>query len=177
MNQKPYISFANPEEPDFAALEEWWKGLKQDTGGRARLRRSRSPGEVAQERAYYDLVLKMRAAGYEVGTGVAQRLATVAGLAAHVEQTDFKAPLAKQMATPREGQAKARKARVSEMRFRRLLKKPQAEDLYLPLMRVLKMLDRNCNLFDMARSVYWWEKQTTRQQWASDYYETAAKGA
>ncbi|MBU1276444.1 MAG: type I-E CRISPR-associated protein Cse2/CasB [Proteobacteria bacterium] len=174
MNRKPYVSFSKPEQPDSAALTDWWKTLEDNPGGRACLRRSRSPDEAALCPSYHNLLRQLRAAGYAVGPRQAQKLAAVAGLAAHLKQRDPKTPLpklplAKQMATPAKEQDKSR---VSGLRFRRLLEKQEAEDLYLPLMRVVKMLDGNCNLFDLARSVFWWNDRT-RRQWASQYYETA----
>lgn len=171
MNRKPYVSFSSSDQSDSQALTEWWESLEGDPGGRACLRRSRSPDEVAFCPSYHDLLRRLRMAGYEVGPGVAQRVATVAGLAAHVKQTHSKMPFASQMATAAEGQSKAR---VSGLRFRRLLEKRKAGDLYLPLMRAVKMLGGSCNLLDLARSVYWWNDKT-RMEWATRYYETAPK--
>lgn len=169
MNHKPYVSFSKPEQPDSAALTDWWKTLEDNPGGRACLRRSRSPDEAALCPSYHNLLRQLRAAGYAVGPWEAEKLAAVAGLAAQLKQLNTNLPLARQMATASEGQSKSR---VSGLRFRRLLEKQEAEDLYLPLMRVVKMLDGNCNLFDLARSVFWWNDRT-RRQWASQYYETA----
>lgn len=173
MKQNSYVSFSSSDQPDSQALVEWWKSLERDPGGRACLRRSRSPDEVAFCPSYHALLRHLREAGYPVGPGVAQRIAPVAGLAAHVKQTNARAPLASQMATAAEGQ---NKARVSGLRFRRLLEKREAGDLYLPLMRAVKMLDGNCNLLDLARSVFWWNDKT-RMEWASRYYETAPSEA
>lgn len=173
MHHYPYVSFSSSDHPDSQALTEWWKSLEGDPGGRACLRRSRSPDEVAFCPKYHDLLRRLRAAGYAVGPGVAQRVAPVAGLAAHVKETNSKLALAQQMATPGKNQDKAR---VSGLRFRRLLEKREAGDLYLPLMRAVKMLDGNCNLLDLAKSVYRWNDKT-RMEWATRYYETAPNEA
>lgn len=173
MSQDQYLSFSDPQGPDTVALEEWWEELCQqpNRGNRAELRRSRSPAEVVFAPAYHDLLRRLREAGYAVGPEGARGLAAVAGLAAHLKKQDVKESLARQFARPKEpGGA----ARLSGLRFRRLLDKQELEDLYLPLMRALKMVDNAANLRDLANSLYWWRKDS-RKNWAYQYYGTASQ--
>lgn len=169
MSDKTDSYFSRREQADSVALTDWWKALQEDPGGRACLRRSRSLGEVSLCPSYHDLLNRLRAAGCAVGPREAEKLAAVAGLAAHLKRLNPKSAPAQQMARPGKDR---NKARVSGLRFRRLLEKQEAADLYLPLMRVLKMLDGNCDLWGLARSVFWWNDRM-RREWASHYYETA----
>ena len=99
-----------------------------------------------------------------------EALASVAGLASHVKGnigTDKR--IAQLMARPRAGGGGAK---VSGLRFRRLLAVTERDELYPLLIRVIRLLDGKVNLVSLANSAYWWN-EITRKQWAYDYYATA----
>ncbi|KIX10836.1 type I-E CRISPR-associated protein Cse2/CasB [Dethiosulfatarculus sandiegensis] len=175
MKSKNNINFSYPDQTDTRIFLEWWEDLVNSSADRAWLRRSRSPGELAMCPAYHSLLARYRQAELNVNKWNGPKLAVMAGLAAHVKGRVEDTPLAKQMALPPK---KGDNPRVSELRFRRILSKTTLDDLYLPMYRVLRMLDGVCDLWDLARSIYWWEKNTlnqqgkqdTRTRWAVEYY-------
>jgi CRISPR system Cascade subunit CasB len=150
-----------------SVLLAWWKGLESDRGERASLRRASITMEVAFSPAYHRLLGRLQEQSGPVNR---EALAAVAGLATHVKShTDSGGSLAKQMATPKAGGSGAR---VSGLRFRRLLAVSERDELYPLLIRVVRLLDGNVNLLSLANAVYWWN-ENTRKQWAYDYYSTA----
>jgi CRISPR system Cascade subunit CasB len=148
-------------------LFAWWKGLESDRGERAFLRRASNITEAAFSPAYHRLLGRLKEQNGSVNR---EALAAVAGLATHVKaHTDIGGSLARQMAIPKAGGSGAR---VSGLRFRRLLAVSERDELYPLLIRVIRLLDGNVNLLSLANSVYWWN-ENTRKQWAYDYYSTA----
>ncbi|MCU7816054.1 MAG: type I-E CRISPR-associated protein Cse2/CasB [Candidatus Thiodiazotropha sp. (ex Rostrolucina anterorostrata)] len=154
------------ERKEGEILANWWEGLKQDAGGRARLRRCKSPEEVMLEPAFHRLLNRMRPfltsdEPFAPETSY-MRLAAVAGLLSHVTANDGRA-LAERMAEPR-----GNRPLLSALRFRRLLKS-QFDDLYPALIRVIRQLDKQASLFDLATSVFYWG-DTIRKRWALAYF-------
>jgi CRISPR system Cascade subunit CasB len=92
-----------------------------------------------------------------------------AGLAALVREDLPNGSFAQQMAQSKPGGSNAR---ISGLRFRRLLKHQSRDELYPALARVVRGLDGRANLADLAESVYWWG-EGIRKRWAFDYYTTA----
>lgn len=149
-------------------LTQWWTGLEQDTGGRARLRRCRSPEEVMLEPVFHRLLNRLRPilesqgrSDVEIASDIL-RLAAVAGLLSHVKKPNNRS-LAGSMAEKR-----GQRVLVSPLRFRRLLKVPFGE-LYEPMIRMLRLLDKQASLFDLANSVFYWGDKI-RKRWALDYF-------
>ena len=164
MKQMQYISFMN--NPDARAiLIDWWAGLDHARGDRAALRRCRSAQEVAFVPAFHRLRQNLSRIAYLD----AEKLAVVAGILSHVKENDFSHRFAQQMATPREG---SDRARVSGLRFRRLLKIEDREDLYGVMIRTIRLLDGSLNIASLADGVYWWNERT-KNNWAFDYYDKA----
>jgi CRISPR system Cascade subunit CasB len=96
----------------------------------------------------------------------------VVGLAAHVKADAGSATsFGRQMAEAVPGSGRAR---VSGLRFRRLVAEEERESLYLLLVRVVHLLNGTINLADMARSLYRWDDMA-RRQWAYDYYAAGPK--
>ncbi len=152
-----------------ALLIAWWEALDEDRGGRANLRRAAAPSEVAFESSFHKLLGGLRRQGYSVGTDGAMALAAVAGLAAHVKSHIGGASIAQQMAMPRSAGAGAR---VSGLRFRRLLAVSDREELYPLLLRVVRILDGHVNLVSLANATFWWNERT-KKDWAYGYYAAA----
>ncbi len=142
-------------------LKEFWQGLEDDRGSRAQLRRCKTPEEVVMVSAFHRLCRRIRPLMKKEHDGWEMRMAAIVGLLAHVRKLDFRKTLAEQMAA---GDSPA----VSELRFRRLLQHDR-RGLFNALIRVLGMLDKTANLFDLAQSVYYWG-DGERKRWAFDYF-------
>ena len=167
MSKKVSARLFQPGDESTAILRSWWKGLDHDRGERALLRRSSSPTEIVFSPAYHRLLGQFQQRGYIINRVA---LAAIAGLAAHVKvDTGPDKSVAKLMAGPGSG---GNRAKISGLRFRRLLAMNHRDEVYPYLIRVIRMLDFNVNLLDLANSVYWWNEKT-RMQWAYDYYETS----
>ena len=157
------------EEGDASAsiLRKWWSGLQNDTEEQTRIRRCGDPSSVMLSPQYDRLLNLLKDAGYDLDAGRSYALAAVVGLVAQVTaDTGPGVSFARQMAKPRPG---AKKARVSELRFSRLIAENQREGLYLLLIPVMELLSGAVNLADMAHSLYRWDA-TARTRWNDDYY-------
>ncbi|WP_127476009.1 type I-E CRISPR-associated protein Cse2/CasB [Sulfurivermis fontis] len=159
------ISF-NAGRPAGDIVAGWWEGLQQDSGGRAQLRRCKSPDEVMLEPAFHRLLNRMRGLLESDGNMPVdesyRRLAAVAGLLSHVKKPDNKA-LAERMA-----ESKGGRPRFSSLRFRRLMKE-SFDDLYPAMIRVIRQLDKTASLSDLANSVFYWGDKV-RKDWALAYF-------
>ncbi|HNQ33367.1 MAG: CRISPR-associated protein Cse2 (CRISPR_cse2) [Euryarchaeota archaeon ADurb.Bin009] len=164
MKQMNYISFTN--NPDArSALVEWWGGLERARGDRAALRRCRSAQEIAFVPAFH----RLRHDLSRIAPVDAEKLAVVAGILSHVRKNDYSLRFAQQMATSKDG---GDRARVSGLRFRRLLKIEGRDDLYGAIVRIVRLLDGSVNIASLADGVYWWNERT-KNNWAFDYYDRA----
>lgn len=163
MAKTAYLSFRDPDGSDAQILLTWWRRLEDNRADRALLRRAGEPAAMAFVPAYHALLRELLGAGYTVNR---EALAAVAGLAARVSEHEGGASVAGQMARPRQAGGNAR---VSDLRFRRLLAAEDLDLLYPQVGRALRLLDRRCNLLDLASAVYRWNPRQ-RKQWAYDYY-------
>lgn len=155
-----YLNFNN-DSPAMQAIVTWWQDLDDNRGDRAELRRCSTLTEVAFTPAYH----RLRFALMKCGQVNAEALALVAGLAARVKNNLPGNTLAEQMAT---GKADG-SAKVSGLRFRRLLKVKGQDELYTALARVMALLGGSVNLQSLVESAYYWNDRT-RKQWAFEYY-------
>ena len=167
MAEGKYLAFT--KDPAREILHDWWKDIDRHRGDRALLRRCRHPGEVVFYPSFHRL--RHRLADQELPLWN-EALAAVAGLAAHVKKIDSGRMFAQQMAAPR---GPKQGAIVSGLRFRRLLQRSELDDLYQPLIRAIRHLGGEINLFDLAHGVYWWRFDNTKKEWAYAYYEAAPK--
>jgi CRISPR system Cascade subunit CasB len=168
MSDVRYVNFA-PGTETAEALVAWWKGLERDRGERAALRRCTNLTEVAFVPSYHQLLRVLS----PHGKVDAERLALVAGLAARVKGHNPGVEIAVQMAQTKPGGSSAV---VSGLRFRRLLKIQNREELFLALGRVVALLGGTVNLVSLAKSAYEWN-EWTRKQWAFNYYSAAPSEA
>ena len=151
------LDFSN-DSPLSKGLYGWWQGLDQNRGLRAELRRARSVTEVVMLPAFHF-------AGRQFVKFFSQRsdkirLAMIIGLLSHVKQaTSVK--LARQMAT-------GDRPRVSELRFKRLLRY-ERDELYQPLVQVIRLLDRQVNIGEFAELCFYWG-DNVRRDLAFNYY-------
>lgn len=145
------------------AVLQWWSYLQEHKGARASLRHCHSPAEIALTEAFYLLHRRL----VSEDPIYIERLATLAGVLAHVDENEPSATFASQL-----GQGDD-KARVSGLRFRRLLSEDEPEAQMLGLIRAVRLLGRRANIIDLARSIRFWGART-KQRWAVDYYSVAS---
>lgn len=155
-----YLDFKN-DSAEMQALAVWWRALDDNRGDRAELRRCSTLTEIAFTPAYH----RLRFAVGKYGVVNDDALALVAGLAARVKSDIPENTLAEQMATGKTDGS----ARVSGLRFRRLLKVKDTDGLFNAMGRVVALLGGSVNLQSLANSVYFWN-DITRKQWAFEYY-------
>jgi CRISPR system Cascade subunit CasB len=157
------LTFTDPRV--LQALYGWRAGLEENRGDRAMLRRCQSPVEVAFTPAFHRLGSALR----EIARVDPDRLARVAGVIAHarLQEGPSRDRFAQQLAESAGG-----RARVSGLRFRRLLAEDDPERLYEMMIRLVRHLDGNADLGSLAQGLYWWNQQT-KKRWAQDYYERA----
>jgi CRISPR system Cascade subunit CasB len=170
MNDEKKINFRDQGFREI--LMSWWQGLDADTGGRAELRRAKSPDEVYVSRSFQaGLIRSLRDSGFKVTGAVMDRLAAVAGLIAHLRtgDNDPGQSVPEAMAAPGPGG----RARVSGLRFRRIMSIGDSErnELFLELLRLVRILKR-VNVIDLAEAAYWWNDRV-RKAWAVEYYSRA----
>lgn len=153
-------------------LQAWWRSLEQERADRAQLRRCRGPDQVLLLSAFHGLAREL--------PGLCRReplaLATVAGLASHIEHHDSGARFAEQLGTLRGG-----KPVFSELRFQQLQKASDWTEFYRRLRRALAVLEHRTNLIWLARDVFQWgaeqrgaiagkPDQRLRYRWAQQYF-------
>ena len=154
----------NRDSPLGVHLASWWNGLAERPGERAELRRAATVAEVVMTPAFQRVCARF--SGHFKGeTGWEVRFAAIIGLLAHVRELSSR-NLAEQMA--------GKPPVVSELRFRRLLQRDR-DDLYVAMIRVVRMLKYRVNVFDLAKSVYYWG-DFVKKEWAYTYFpKTPAK--
>ena len=145
-------------------LQKWWEDLQDRNGDRAELHRAETVTDVILLPAFQRACLRFKPY-FQHEENWEERLAAILGLLSHIRQLGEK-KLALDMASP--NILKNEPPVVSELRFRRLIQRDRA-DLYVSMIRVLRMLDNKANLHDLAYSVYFWGDNVKRR-WAFDYF-------
>lgn len=151
-------------------IMNWWEKLQEpaNRGVRAELRRARSADDVALQGPYYALLAKIVAIE-DLGmlkNSIPYRLPSVIGVLAHVKANNPDVKVAQAMGAKKKG---SDQARVSDLRFRRILHLEEGDELYTTMIRVVRMLDDTVNVADLASSIFFWNEKT-RKRWASQYY-------
>jgi CRISPR system Cascade subunit CasB len=173
LKRKPteHMETTTSDDVEVSALRAWWRGLDEHRGDRALLRRCRSIDDVLLSEAYHKLRNRLRREGVGFGPKREMQLAFAAGLLAHVRDDLPGGPsLLERMAAPRSDGSD--RARLSGLRFRRLLRHESREALYEPMIRVIRLLDRTANVRSLARELFFWSP-ARRKTWARVYYENA----
>ena len=134
-----------------------WESLKQNKGDRAEIRRCKNLEEIqkasAYQRCYWKLIKNF---SQEQLMPSREQMSIIIGLAVHIEDNETKCTdtdskkereyyFAYQIASPK-GKEKDAPPKLSEMRFRRLLKIKDRERLYRFLIQVIRILDKKVNL-------------------------------
>ncbi|MCK9547591.1 MAG: type I-E CRISPR-associated protein Cse2/CasB [Sphaerochaeta sp.] len=148
----------------------WWERLQEpaNRGMKAELRRARGADDVALQGPYYALLAKIMAME-DLGVlkrSIPYRLPSVIGVLAHVKSNNPKVEVAEAMGAKKKG---SDQALVSDLRFRRILRLEEGDELYTTMIRVTRMLDGSVNVADLASSIFFWNEKT-RKRWASQYY-------
>lgn len=157
------------------ALLECWGSLLQNKGDRAELRRCKNLDDVqktsAYQRNYWKLIDKFRQGENLVSH---EQMAIIIALSAYIddnkavyeedgeEKTDF---FGYQI-------SRGEKPKLSELRFRRLLKINDREKLFRFLIQVIRLLEKKVNLLDLLGIAYFWGDKT-KTKLAYKYYEKA----
>lgn len=139
-------------------LKKCWMDIQQNRGERAELCRAKSLNDIILLPVFQRTCLRFKPF-FQKEENWEYRLAAVIGLLAHVRETTSE-KIAKQMA--------GNPPIVSELRFRRLLQKDR-RDLFVTMIRVLRILNNQANLYDLANSVYYWGNRIKRD-WAFTYF-------
>lgn len=150
----------NPNELHTKALAEWWATLDDNRGVRAQLRRCDNPNTICFQPVYHSLKQRLKITND-------QRLPHVIGILAHVKN-NLPGEFAQQLATKKNDN----QAKLSGLRFRRLLAITDPEEFYVTMIRVLRLLDGQANIETLANDIYFWGDKV-RKKWATKYYENA----
>ncbi|MXX94157.1 MAG: type I-E CRISPR-associated protein Cse2/CasB [Gammaproteobacteria bacterium] len=156
-----------PFKPETIAFD-WWKRLNPDGGSSssphrdslARMRRADTPIEV-----FFEPEAIRLAARFNRHTTNFDRVAIIAGVLAHVRETDERSVA---RAIGRTKFEDDQSAAVSESRFRRLLQ-AQNHELLDVMRRLVRMLKGHVNVLDLSNSIFYWGDRV-RQRWIFDYY-------
>lgn len=153
-----------------AQVVKWWSMIQGPrlNGERAMLKRCKSPDEVALQSIYYTLlesVLELEEVEMFRGV-ITTRLPLIVGVLVHVEQDTPGCPVAKAMGMKKQG---SDRPVLSDLRFRRILRTEDSSELYISMIRIIKMLGNKADVKDLIQSLYFWNDQT-RKGWASQYY-------
>lgn len=163
--------------PASVFILEWWESLKQNKGNRAELRRCKNLEEIQKASAYqrcYWQLKKYFTPEQQVPSR--EQMAIIIGLAAHIEDDDLvkKTDQSDNQKNDFFGYQISRgdKPKLSELRFRRLLRIKDREKLYRFLIQVVRMLDKKVNLLDLLSIAYFWGDKA-KTSLAYKYYEKA----
>jgi len=145
------------------ALAKWRSDLHEPhrRGARAELRRSKNITDVIMTPSYQRLCARLGEELPSFSKQDKERLAFIAGLLAHVREHS-KAKLASAMSN---GSPPC----VSELRFRRLLQHQWDDRFYGAMIRIIRMLKYQVNVYDLVESMYYWNEQK-KKEWAYAYF-------
>lgn len=155
-----YIVFWN--EDDHSKLLSWWNSLKNNRGWRAELRRAESPADVLLCQGFRFLYYEM--AGHWTKEKNIMGLAAVAGVLAHVDYSDDRSfPVS--CASSADGGSKPV---MSELRFSQLQKCRSLDELYMRMIRAVRLLGKKANPVSIADSILHWNKEVFNEELESD---------
>lgn len=154
------------DKPLGVALQQWWTDLQTRNAERAELRRAQTVADVMLLPVFQRACMRFKPF-FQEDEQWESRLAAVLGVLAHIRHPNPEQPLALQMA--------GNPPVVSELRFRRLIQRDRT-DLYVSMIRVLRMLGNKANLHDVANSVYYWGDKVKRD-WAFTYFPNTPEKA
>lgn len=143
-------------------LFTFWQSLDKNRGVRAELRRCKTIADVIMTPSYQRLCARLRPV-MKHEYNFEENIAAVIGLLSHLKTNSQGRTLPQQMA-----ESTGNNPLVSELRFRRLLQRDR-EDLYGALIRILRMLKGEANLYSLSESVFYWG-DNVKKQWSFAYF-------
>jgi len=158
-------------------LLDWWDELKQNKGARAELRRCKNLAEIqmtaAYQRCFWQIVKHFAKEKWQSNK---EQMAIIIGLSAHIEDNDT----AKKDDQENHQEhdffgyqiSRGDKPKLSELRFRRMLKIKEREKLFRFLIQIIRLLDKKVHLLDLLRIAFYWG-EPARTKLAYQYYEKA----
>lgn len=149
-------NFRDHKEAITQAILEWHAALDHQRGARAQLRRARDPGETFYVRASWLLAQKLGRI-LELSEPQRQRIVPLAGLLSHLKSHAEVKSLGVQLAV------------LKELRFRRLLKCRERDDLYSAFITCIPLLKGQADMFQLASDFFYWNERV-RKHWAEHYY-------
>lgn len=148
-----YYAFWNEE--DHRKLRAWWASLKNNPGWRAELRRAEGPADILLSQGFRHLCFDL--AGWWTQEPRLLGLAAVAGIISHVETNDEFKSFAAQCATP--GEKNKDKPQMSELRFSQLQKSRTLDELYIRMIRAVRLLGKKANIVSITDSIFHWTSE------------------
>lgn len=158
MSQLPKIRSSEGKD----AVRRWWRGLQENHGQRAMLSRAGSILEVAFCPSFHDLRRQV--------SGGPEQLALVAGVLAKIRIDAKPESFAKRLAAPKPG---GKIPCMSGLRFRRLLRIEDNEELLRLMRRAIALTGNNADPGQLAADLVFWNGPFVKRKWAEDYYDTA----
>ena len=143
-------------------IHTWWKGLSENRGDSAELRRCHDLAEVFFCPAFHRLYQSLLADG-KVRR---EALALIAVTLAYVKEDIAGVSFAQQMGETKSGQTSS----ISEARFRKLIRCESYPELFLPVTRIIRMLNGAVNIDDMVKKLYFWNEKS-RKDMTFEYFE------
>ena len=152
----------------------WWRGLDDDRGTRASLRRAGCITDVfGVPDFHHDLLRPLELLlNRQLTDSEAEWCAVVAAVLAHVEKSapgSTPAALGRYFGSSRKGTH----ARISGLRFRRILAVEEPDSLMRTMIRVVRLMDKTCPIIALAAALTGWPNEVTRRAIAMEYYAAA----
>ena len=148
----------------------WWQALQPvdivgetrrgDRAALARLRRCATVNDAVFDEATHTLCHRLAA-----GERGLERVALMAAVLAQVRVNNPALKVARQIGVPTEGTAK-----MSELRFRRLLQADSADEQVTGFRRLVALAGRELNVADLAQGLWRWD-DADRRRWVYAYYD------
>lgn len=158
-----------------SVARDWWRSLQPDAqtrrpGERAALSRLRraTPLEAAMQEATLRLFQRLRRVRPDLSRDHLPRVATLASLLAHIREDDRDTRFAR--AIGRADFNDDDSAALKPLRFERLIAADGEEEITRAFRRAVAILGRRANVADLARIVFWFDKEKTRRDLAFDYF-------
>ena len=149
---------------DESTWKRWWSELAHHKGDRAQLRRCQTVLDVALTPAFHTVLKRL---GSKLNEKDRDRAALVVGVLAHVEQDLSVHSFGKAMWGVGNDEPT-----VSDLRFRRLLRLDEPNELLRELKRAVRQVDGSAPINSLANDLMRWGDKA-KKDWAFAYYENA----
>ncbi len=146
--------------PEFNALLVWWRGLDNNRGSRAELRRCHDLLSVAQSPAFHYLRQRLIESGVSESDSKNHRLPAVVALLSHLNEGSNLGVA--------EAFSNEEPPRVSPLRFRQILDARDDDELFTRLRRVLPLVKNELHPVRLANDVLHWG-DAVRKRWVYAY--------